>query len=351
MGGRCLAAGTFVRTPSGDVRIEDLWNCNEIVTLRDGAETVEPIKWVGRRRVDVKRHPRPELIAPVRIRAGAIAEGRPARDVLVSPEHAIYCDGVLVQARALMNGGSIFQERATESVIYFHVELESHGVFFAENLPVESYLDNGDRSFFESDEEAVMLHPALKSEPEVDIRKTGAAYAPFITAPEAVEPIWRRIAERSAEIGYSVPELQVTRNADLHILADGKIIRPISDRDERYTFVLPAGVQAASLVSRFSIPVDLVPYADDPRRLGVAVKSISIKTQDQEIVVPVDFPADAAGWYDPERSGTSMWRWTDGAAELPLDPIQGSAVVTVVCRTVDGYPVYDERAQPARKVA
>ncbi len=349
--GRCLAAGTFVRTPSGDVRAEDIWKCNEIVTLRDGIETVEAIKWVGQRHVDVKRHPRPELIAPVRIRANAIAEGAPVRDLLVSPEHAIYTDGVLVQARALVNGGSVIQERATEEVTYYHVELESHGVFFAEGLTVESYLDNGDRTFFESDTDAVMLHPALTPATEFDVRKSGVAFAPFVTAPEAVEPIWRRIAERSAELGYSVPELQVTQDADLHILADGKIIRPIAGQQERYTFVLPAGVQSASLVSRFAIPVDLVPYADDPRRLGVAVKSISIKTQDQEVVLPADFPKDANGWYDTERSGVSMWRWTDGAAELPLSHIQGSAVVTVVCRTVASYPVYDERAQPARKVA
>jgi collagen type I alpha len=130
----------MVRTPLGDVPAEEMWNCAEIVTLRNGIETSEPVKWVGQRHVDLKRHARPEQVAPVRIRAGAVAEGQPSRDLFVSPEHAIFIDGALIQARALMNGGSIVQERGMDEVTYFHIELESHGAFFADGLAVESYL-------------------------------------------------------------------------------------------------------------------------------------------------------------------------------------------------------------------
>jgi len=351
MGGRCIAAGTLVRTPSGDVRAEDIWNCGEIVTLRNGQETVEPIKWVGQRHVDLKRHARPEQAAPIRIRAGAIAEATPAKDLLVSPEHAIFIDGALVQARSLVNGGSIVQERGTDEITYYHIELATHGVFFADGLAVESYLDNGDRSFFESEDAPVMLHPALTPRTEFDVRKTDAAYAPFLTDPDAVEPIWHRLADRSQAMGYGRPDLETTSDADLHVVADGKIVRPTADGNGRYVFVLPAGVASASLVSRFAIPVDSTPYADDARRLGVAVSSISIQSQGNEVLIPADFPIEAQGWHDAEQLGASMWRWTDGAAELPLGGITGSAIVTVTCRTVGAYPIYDERVRPSLKAA
>src|SRR4051812_15246010 len=158
---RCLAAGSMVRTPSDEVAAENIWGCTEVITIRNGKESIEPIQWVGQRHIDLTRHARPELAAPVRIRAGAIAEGQPSRDLLVSPEHAIYIDGMLVEARALVNSGSIVQERATDTVTYYHIELKSHGVLFANGLAVESYLDNGDRSFFDNDDLPIMLHPSL----------------------------------------------------------------------------------------------------------------------------------------------------------------------------------------------
>ena len=348
---RCIAAGTLIRTPSGEVPVEEVGDRTEIVTLRDGLETVESIKWIGQRYVDIKRHARPEQVAPVRIRAGAIAEGQPSRDLLVSPEHAVLINGVLIQARALVNGGSIVQERGTDEVTYYHLELQSHGVFFADGLTVESYLDNGDRSFFETEGQPVMLHPVLTPATEFDVRKSAEAYAPFLTDPATVEPTWRQLAQRSEAMGYGQPKLITTADSDLHIVADGKTIRPTVDGDGRFVFVLPAGVASASLVSRFAIPTDVVPYADDARRLGVAVSSISIRSQGNDVLIPADFPIDASGWHDAEQLDTSSWRWTDGAAQLPLSDVQGASVVTVTCRTVAGYPIYDERVRPVQQAA
>ena len=44
--------------------------------VRDGAGTrAVPIRWVGHRRIEAERHPRPWLVRPVRIRRDALADG------------------------------------------------------------------------------------------------------------------------------------------------------------------------------------------------------------------------------------------------------------------------------------
>ena len=109
------------------------------------------IRWLGHRRLDLRAHPAPDTVQPIRILAGAFGEGQPLRDLRLSPGHALYVDGVLVQAVRLVNGASIVQE-AVDAVTYWHVELERHDVLLAEGLPAESYLDTGNRAGFASGE-------------------------------------------------------------------------------------------------------------------------------------------------------------------------------------------------------
>jgi hypothetical protein len=54
---------------------------------------------------------------------------------------------VLIPIRSLVNGDSIRQEHVA-SVTYFHVEVPTHDVLFAEGLPAESFLDTGYRGAF-----------------------------------------------------------------------------------------------------------------------------------------------------------------------------------------------------------
>jgi len=83
----------------------------------------------------------------VRVRQAAFGPGRPSRDLLLSPDHAIHLDARLIPVRYLVNGVTIAQEHV-DRVEYWHVELPSHEVLLAEGLPVESYLDTGNRSAF-----------------------------------------------------------------------------------------------------------------------------------------------------------------------------------------------------------
>ncbi len=109
-----------------------------------------PIRWLGSRLTHCRNHPRPHEARPVRVSAHAFGENRPARDLRVSPGHAICLDllgEVLISASALVNGTTIIQEDV-DSVTYWHVELDSHDLLLAENMPAESYLDMGNRAFF-----------------------------------------------------------------------------------------------------------------------------------------------------------------------------------------------------------
>ena len=141
----CFAAGTRIATPGGDVPVERLAAGDQITTLHGEAC---PVRWLGRRRIDLTTHPRPDTVAPVRIQRGAFADSVPHSDLLLSPDHAIFVDGMLICAHQLINGTTIRQEKDWTAVEYFHVKLDTHAILLAEGLPAESYLDTGNHGFF-----------------------------------------------------------------------------------------------------------------------------------------------------------------------------------------------------------
>jgi hypothetical protein len=156
----CFAAGTRIFTDRGAVAVEALMVGDGILTV-DG--TVEPVIWLGSRRVDCRRHARPREVLPVRIAAHAFGVNRPARDLFLSPDHAILWDGVLIPVKHLVDGEQIRQVWVPR-VTYFHVELSRHSAIFAEGLPAESYLDTGDRRSFTQGSAFEDLHPAWEEE-------------------------------------------------------------------------------------------------------------------------------------------------------------------------------------------
>ena len=54
------------------------------------------VRWIGYRHLDLVRHPAVDRVAPIRIRAGAFADGAPSRDLSLSPGHAVLREGVLI---------------------------------------------------------------------------------------------------------------------------------------------------------------------------------------------------------------------------------------------------------------
>ena len=344
----CYAAGTRILTATGERMVECLMQSDIVLTLADGELSAQPVKWIGQRRIDLTAHPHPETVAPIRIRRSAFAENMPHRDLLLSPDHAVFVDGRLICARQLVNGATIRQEKGWTSVEYFHVELDAHAILLAEGLPAESYLNTGNRGFFANSGEPMVLHPDLTDETDYPARAAGSC-APFVSDEASVLPLWRRLAERAAALGQAAPRLATTGDPELRIVAKGRTVRPLYGENGLYIFALPKGATEVRLVSRASSPTDARPWLDDRRCLGVNVERIVLRGATELQEVPVDHPGLSQGWQAVERDGTALRRWTNGDAALPLPALRGPTMLEI--RAGSGGMEYVTRAEEERRVA
>lgn len=325
----CYVAGTRILTATGEQKIETLAPGDLVLTLTADELTPRPVRWLGRRRIDLVTHPHPETAAPIRIRRGAIADNMPHSDLLVSPDHAIFVDGKLICARQLINGATIWQENGLTSVDYVHVELDTHAIVFAEGLTSESYLNTTNtRRFFVNADGPVALHPELTGETDYPSREAGAC-RPFVWDEEAVRPVWQRLAERAAALGQSVPRPDATTDPALHIVVNGAVLRPLSAENGLYVFLLQGSTAEVSLVSHAGRLTDTRPWLEDRRCFGVYVERILLRGSDGTRQIPLDHPGMSRGWWAVERYGTVLRRWTDGNAVLPLPALDGPVVLEI----------------------
>jgi hypothetical protein len=187
----CFAAGTLLLGPAGEIAVEALAAGMRVATVSGRLAT---IAWVGRRTLAVGRHADPASVMPIRVAAGAFGGGVPHRDLLLSPDHAVLVEGVLIPVRHLANGAGIAPVKVA-AVTYFHVELDRHDAVLAHGLACESYLDTGNRYGFEG-EAVLALHPDFAGmDAEAHAMAVWRARA---CAPIATEPGDRRI--RAAHI-------------------------------------------------------------------------------------------------------------------------------------------------------
>jgi Ca2+-binding RTX toxin-like protein len=192
----CFAQGTDILTAHGEVRVEDLRAGDMVATLGLGGAPVAPVLWVGRRRIVLAGNPAADLLAPIRIRAGALGDHAPHRDLLVSPDHCLLLDGALVPARLLVNGTSIVAESDTAEVTYFHVELASHDVLLANGAAAESWLDAGNRAWFENAPVALL---SVAAAPDAHATQAATPCAEVVQGGPRLAAIRDAIALRAAE--------------------------------------------------------------------------------------------------------------------------------------------------------
>jgi hypothetical protein len=281
----CYTTGTRIALEDGAYPIEAITPGQRVRTRNGSLRTVI---WTGRRRVNLTRHPRPQDVNPVRIRADAFGPALPHRDLVLSPDHAIFADGLLIPVRYLVNGATIVQEPWPD-VTYHHLELASHDIILAEGLPCETYLDTGNRGAFENEAAPRALHP--------DFARAAwatAACAPLVT---------------------TGPALHAIRHT-LHAYAEALDHRLTAEPRLRIT-PTPTGIW---LTSRSFVPAHIHPESDDRRHLGIAVASITL----DGTPLPLDDRRLTTGWHPPEAG----WRWTTGDAELAVPP--GSTVTVTL---------------------
>ncbi|GAN77815.1 hypothetical protein Asru_0472_01 [Acidisphaera rubrifaciens HS-AP3] len=191
----CFLDGTRIATEHGDVQVERL---RPGARVRTASGALRSVRWIGISPVDSTRQPEPHRVWPVRVRAGAFGPGLPKRDLLLSPDHSLFVEGVLIPIKYLANGTSVAQERR-EHVTYYHVELDSHDVLLAEGLPAESYLDTGNRAAFANGGAHRQLHPDFAP------LSWEQACAPLCIAGPPMDSVRRQLRARLHEAGSAAP--------------------------------------------------------------------------------------------------------------------------------------------------
>ncbi len=285
----CYVRGTLVLTDRGEVAVEDLAVGDHLVNRHGVAR---PIVWIGRRSYAGRFAAANPRVMPVLIKQGAIDGNVPRRDLYVSPLHAMYLDGMLIPAASLINDASIVQVAAVETVDYFHLELASHDVIFAEGAQAESYLDEGNRGMFHNGGE----HAGCDSPP--------AGYcAERIEHGPRVALVRARLAVRARTLGFVAPPA-------LTIVLDHVGTRRV---------IVPAEAATLHLVSPEGRAIG------DTRVLGALVTGLSIDG------VQLDL-ADARlrrGFNEVEQHDERRVRWTDGRAVVALPEAAADRVVEV----------------------
>ncbi len=170
----CFTAGTFIKTPYGEVPVECL-NIGDLVeTMDNGAQ---PVRWIGRREVPAEGN-----LAPIHIAANTFGKHRSLK---LSPLHRVLMQNawaellfgeeeVLVAARDLVNDSTV-RRVPGGTVEYVHLLFDEHQIVFSEKLATESFLPGPQitASF-----EAEIVDEICTIFPEID-RNSGEGYGPM----------------------------------------------------------------------------------------------------------------------------------------------------------------------------
>ncbi|MDO5605171.1 MAG: Hint domain-containing protein [Paracoccus sp. (in: a-proteobacteria)] len=144
----CFGAGTLIATPDGPRPVEML-GVGDLVLCNDGQAF--PVRWAGARAVTAAEMAADPRLKPIRIAAGALGAGTPARDLIVSPQHRMLIrsaiarrmfgtDEVLVAAVHLLGAEGIARIETPADISYHHLMLDEHRILLAEGAEAESML-------------------------------------------------------------------------------------------------------------------------------------------------------------------------------------------------------------------
>ncbi len=152
----CYCRGTLIRTRAGEVPVENLAIGNKVMTMSGasgrsngsgGAAIAGVSSWAAKKSC---------RSASRRARSTTMCRNATCG---FRRNHAMYLDGVLIEAKDLVNGVSIVQAERVDKVEYFHIELETHDVIIAEGALSESFIDDDSRFMFHNAHEYRALYP------------------------------------------------------------------------------------------------------------------------------------------------------------------------------------------------
>ncbi len=145
----CFAAGTLIETDRGPRPVETLCP-GDLVATRDHG--LQPVRWIGGRDIPAADLAQCPKLRPIRIGAGALGAGKPARDLVVSRQHRVLirsaamrgkfgADEVLLPAKDLLDlVAGVESVPPGQGVRYFHILFDGHEIVTANGIAAESLL-------------------------------------------------------------------------------------------------------------------------------------------------------------------------------------------------------------------
>ncbi|CAI3929702.1 Uncharacterized conserved protein [Commensalibacter communis] len=339
-GDACFLPGTFIRTQNGMVRVEDIMPGDLVYSLgHRNVWQLRQVVWVGKQKGTVIPYKHDDMAGyPVCIRKNAFEEGVPFADLYVTAEHCMFFEGCFVPVRMLVNGKTVFYDRSATTYDYYHIELEKHSIIEANGALSESYLDTGNRHYFES--------KSLNNATFNKIKNWDRdAAAPIITKRGNAHAIFNFLDQRADRMCVQSVEAKraKTNDPNVYLLTDrGSKILPMQNRDQKILFELPSTTQSVRLMSRTYRPCDAFgPFVDNRYNLGISVGKICLHHEDQEQIIDIHLSKrELSGWLPLSELNA---RWTAGNALLPLQPLDtvGSVFLSIQIIETGSYFVDD----------
>lgn len=142
----CFVGGTSIRTKNGEQPVETLEPGSVVATVDGSFKTLRLVLCQSVTAAAMAENPK---LCPVKIGKGALGQGLPKRDLLVSRQHRMLVstpvaarmfgtNSVLLSAIKLCALPGISVVSAPCAATYFHLVFDQHEVVFAEGAPSES---------------------------------------------------------------------------------------------------------------------------------------------------------------------------------------------------------------------
>lgn len=168
----CFTPGTLIATTQGARMVETLKEGDKVITRDNG---IQEIRWLGARKMTGIELARDPKLQPILIRKGALGNGLPQRDMMVSPNHRVLITNekvnlyfneteVLAAAKHLVGLEGIHKVNVVGTT-YIHFMFDQHEVVLSDGAWTESF-QPGDQSLKgigkDQREEIFTLFPELR---------------------------------------------------------------------------------------------------------------------------------------------------------------------------------------------